>query len=119
MDSLAGAHHPIRSRTLGRLPLRPEPQRAALELGEFRRRSGDDLVAHRLGAAFAVCRKIRYLQQDLRLAWRGRGAADVVLLGAELNAEMEHQTARDTTDRPRKPMGRRGAYVADTVAPRG
>ena len=46
-------------------------------------------------------------------------SAYAVLLGAELNAEMEHQTARDTTDRPRKPMGRRGAYVADTVAPRG
>jgi membrane protein len=39
------------------------------------------------------------------------------LLGAELNAELEHQTARDTTRRPRKPMGKRGAYVADTVAP--
>jgi membrane protein len=41
-----------------------------------------------------------------------------MLLGGELNAELEHQTARDTTRRPRKPMGRRGAYVADTVAPR-
>jgi membrane protein len=40
-----------------------------------------------------------------------------VLIGAELNAELEHQTARDTTRRPAKPMGRRGAYVADTVAP--
>ena len=43
-------------------------------------------------------------------------SAFAVLLGAELNAEMEHQTARDTTDRPVKPMGRRGAFVADTVA---
>lgn len=43
-------------------------------------------------------------------------SAYAVLLGAELNAEMEHQTARDTTDRPSKPLGRRGAYVADTVA---
>jgi membrane protein len=40
-----------------------------------------------------------------------------VLIGAELNAELEHQTARDTTRRPAKPMGRRGAYVADTIAP--
>jgi membrane protein len=46
-------------------------------------------------------------------------SAYAVLVGAELNAEMEHQTARDTTDPPKKPMGRRGAYVADTVAPRG
>jgi membrane protein len=45
-------------------------------------------------------------------------SALAVLLGAELNAELEHQTARDTTRPPRKPMGRRGAYVADTVAPR-
>ena len=46
-------------------------------------------------------------------------SAYAILLGAELNAEMERQTARDTTDRPRKPLGHRGAYVADTVAPPG
>ena len=40
-----------------------------------------------------------------------------VLLGAELNAEMERQTARDTTDGPERPPGRRGARVADTVRP--
>lgn len=39
-------------------------------------------------------------------------SAIVILLGAELNAEMEHQTARDTTT---KPMGARGAKMADTV----
>lgn len=38
-----------------------------------------------------------------------------ILLGAEFNAEMEHQTAKDTTTGPEKPMGRRGAYVADHV----
>ncbi|MGG5823407.1 YihY/virulence factor BrkB family protein [Falsiroseomonas sp. HW251] len=41
----------------------------------------------------------------------------VVLLGGELNAEMEHQTARDTTTGPEQPMGTRGAKMADTVAP--
>jgi len=41
--------------------------------------------------------------------------AYVVLLGAELNAEMEHQTCRDTTRGPEKPMGERGARVADHV----
>lgn len=41
-----------------------------------------------------------------------------VLLGGELNAEIEHQTKRDTTEHPEKPMGRRGAYVADTVGER-
>ena len=42
-------------------------------------------------------------------------SSTVVLLGAELDAEMEHQTARDTTTGPEKPLGRRGAQVADTV----
>lgn len=40
----------------------------------------------------------------------------VMLLGAELNAELELQTARDTTPGPPKPMGLRGAFVADHVA---
>jgi membrane protein len=38
-----------------------------------------------------------------------------VVLGAEINAEMEHQTAVDTTEGLPKPMGRRGAFVADTL----
>lgn len=39
----------------------------------------------------------------------------LVILGAELNSEIEHQTARDTTTGEEQPMGKRGAYVADTV----
>src|SRR6478735_3330619 len=35
-------------------------------------------------------------------------SAIVVLLGAELDAEMEHQTVRDTTTGSPKPMGARG-----------
>ena len=42
-------------------------------------------------------------------------SAYIVLLGAELNAEMEHQTEKDTTEGRKKPMGERGAYVADHV----
>jgi len=42
-------------------------------------------------------------------------SAIVVLLGAELNAEIEHQTARDSTIGGDKPLGTRGATVADTV----
>ncbi|MET4476653.1 YihY/virulence factor BrkB family protein [Bradyrhizobium sp. F1.13.3] len=42
-------------------------------------------------------------------------SAIVVLLGAEIDAEMEHQTARDTTTGNAKPLGARGARVADTV----
>ena len=39
----------------------------------------------------------------------------VVLLGAELNAEIEHQTARNSTVGADKPLGERGAVMADTV----
>jgi membrane protein len=38
-----------------------------------------------------------------------------ILLGAELNAEIEHQTAVDSTTGPERPMGARGAAMADTV----
>ena len=40
----------------------------------------------------------------------------VLLLAAQLNAEMEVQTARDTTTGAPKPLGQRGAKPADTVA---
>jgi membrane protein len=39
----------------------------------------------------------------------------VILVGAELNSEIEHQTAADTTEGGDKPLGERGARVADTV----
>ena len=39
----------------------------------------------------------------------------VILIGGELNAEIEHQTARDTTRGPPRPLGTRGAVVADRV----
>jgi membrane protein len=42
-------------------------------------------------------------------------SAIVVLLGAEIDAEMEHQTTHDTTSGSPKPLGSRGAQVADTV----
>ena len=42
-------------------------------------------------------------------------SAIVVLCGAELNSEIEHQTAVDTTVGARKPIGARGAAMADTV----
>src|SRR5205085_8120641 len=42
-------------------------------------------------------------------------SAIVILIGAELDAEMEHQTIRDTTEGAPKPMGQRGAAMADTV----
>ncbi len=39
----------------------------------------------------------------------------VVLLGAEVNAEAEQQTAEDTTVGPERPMGQRGAVKADSL----
>jgi len=42
-------------------------------------------------------------------------SAVIVLLGGELNAEMEHQTSRDTTRGRTKPLGSRGAIMADHV----
>jgi membrane protein len=39
----------------------------------------------------------------------------IIILGAEVNAELEHQTQRDSTTGPEQPMGKRGAYMADTL----
>jgi membrane protein len=39
----------------------------------------------------------------------------VILIGGKLNAEIEHQTARDSTKQGGKPLGARGARMADTV----
>ena len=39
----------------------------------------------------------------------------ILLVGAEINAEIEHQTAVDSTTGPPRPMGQRGATMADTV----
>ncbi|MEO6713506.1 MAG: YihY/virulence factor BrkB family protein [Mycobacteriales bacterium] len=41
--------------------------------------------------------------------------AFIVLLGAEINAELERQTTEDTTEGADRPMGQRDAYSADTV----
>jgi membrane protein len=40
-----------------------------------------------------------------------------VVLGAEINAEMERQTKQDTTEGAEVPMGQRGAHAADSVGP--
>ena len=42
-------------------------------------------------------------------------SAFIVVLGAELNAEIERQTERDSTVGRDRPLGERGAYAADTV----
>lgn len=43
-------------------------------------------------------------------------SAAIILVGAEINAEAERQTARDTTQGAPQPMGQRGAFAADNVA---
>jgi membrane protein len=42
-------------------------------------------------------------------------SAIVILLGGEFNAEIEHQTAKDSTIGTEKPLGERGAVMADTI----
>jgi membrane protein len=39
----------------------------------------------------------------------------VIPMGAELNAEIEHQTAEDTTEGGNKSLGARDAEMADTI----
>jgi len=39
----------------------------------------------------------------------------ILIVGAELNAELEHQTLRDSTTGQALPIGSRGAFVADTI----
>ena len=43
-------------------------------------------------------------------------SAYVFIVGAELNSEIEHQTAKDSTTGSPEPMGDRGAWAADNVA---
>lgn len=42
-------------------------------------------------------------------------SATIVLMGAEINAELEHQTAEDTTEGEQEPSGKCGARMADSV----
>jgi membrane protein len=41
----------------------------------------------------------------------------LVIVGAALNAEAERQTVRDSTVGPERPLGERGAVVADSAPP--
>ena len=43
-------------------------------------------------------------------------SAYAFIFGAELNSEIEHQTAKDSTTGSPRPMGKRGAWAADNVA---
>ncbi|MFL6618295.1 MAG: YihY/virulence factor BrkB family protein [Povalibacter sp.] len=41
----------------------------------------------------------------------------IIILGAEINSELERQTVKDTTEGSEKPIGQRGAFSADTIGP--
>ena len=41
--------------------------------------------------------------------------AYVIILGAEVNCELERQTVVDTTRGEERPLGERGTYAADTL----
>ncbi len=45
-------------------------------------------------------------------------SVQIILMGAKVNAEIEHQTALDTTTGEPQPLGERGAVMADSVGPR-
>ena len=91
-------------------------------MGDMGQRLGRVALADSVDGILLVCGELRFLQRHVRLAWRGHRFHDwmwlstiVVLLGAKVNAELEHQTAQDTTEGADKPMGTRGAQMADSV----
>jgi hypothetical protein len=66
-----------------------------------------DALPDGIGAPFSFHR-FRYWRSDAKPCI----SAIVILFGAKLNSEIEHQTARDSTVQP---LGARGAVMADTV----
>ena len=76
---------------------------ASLGLSTYTSRFGDDGESSVLGAVAVL------------VLWLFVSAY-IILLGAELDSELEHQTARDSTVGPEQPLGERGAVVADHVA---
>jgi hypothetical protein len=86
-----------------------------------RKRLRCDRVAGRVRAAvMASCRlcQLRHNYGSLGAAismiiWM-RMSSIVILVGAGLNSEIEHQTAEDSTTGCEKPIGQRGAAMADT-----
>jgi membrane protein len=76
---------------------------ASLALSVYTSRFGDQAESGVLGAVGVL------------LLWLF-ACAYMILLGAEIDSELEHQTARDTTVGPEEPLGERDANMADTVA---
>ena len=76
---------------------------ASLALSFYTSRFGDQAESGVLGAVGVL------------LLWLF-ACAYMILLGAEIDSELEHQTAEDTTVGPKEPLGQRDAQMADTVA---
>jgi membrane protein len=74
------------------------------------------LCSQGLRPASASSRDLRFAGSGERLHDMALDLSHLILLGAELNAEMEHQTAHDTTTGAPKPLAARGAKMADSVA---
>ena len=92
---------------------------AVAHLGQCDPRSAPDRSSRRLLLVRSELRKVQRTCGSLGavigfMTWPWISAI-VTLLGAEIDAEMEHQTTRDTTSGASKPLGTRGARVADTV----
>ena len=66
-----------------------------------------------LMAALAVLYRLAPDRDDPKFKWTSVGAVVAILLGAEVNAETEKQTVKDTTTGPDKPLGERDAVKAD------
>jgi uncharacterized protein with ACT and thioredoxin-like domain len=104
------------------LPVRTKPDASSVEMGDIGQRDRRRIVGHRIAAAVLVRGELRELQCNVRITRCGNRlhGVDVVLhhlllVGGEINAEMEHQTAKDTTEGRKRPMGSRGAKMADEL----
>ena len=115
--AVAGAFFSFVDRSCLALPLRRRPAGGALAMGQRgqRLRGGDVdcrvvsvlLVSHNNFANYnATYGSLGAVVGLMIWLWI---STIVVLLGAELNAEIEHQTARDSTIGGDKPLGARGA----------
>jgi membrane protein len=96
----------------------PQPRECQVALGDLGQCHGRDTLAWGVDAVLLVCCQLRQLQQNLWLARCRRRlhgldlAVGVIVL---LGAEMEHQTAEDSTQGTPKPLGSRGGHMADHV----
>ncbi|HEY1941719.1 MAG TPA: YihY/virulence factor BrkB family protein [Roseiarcus sp.] len=100
-------------------PSRREPRWRWLTVG-----SGFAAVSWLVGSALLSWYLASFANYDATYGSLGAGvgmmmwmwvSSIVILVGAQLNAEIERQTAEDSTAESDKPLGARGAVVADTV----